>query len=309
MASYCGRCLASLAIAVSVAGSFIATQRRGLDAIERLVRRMIPAAAEQTAAVAVVISEAYNRPVRVAVCLVVHVLCWFGAAGGSWLILDFIGHPLPFFSVVAIESLLFAIRNAAFVVPSGLGVQEGSYALLGPLFGLPAEAALALSLLKRARDIVIGVPVLLLWQLMEEPPGPCARRSATDRERYLAAEVLVVVAVIRIGPVHPAPVVPDPRIVPAGGVIDDDRNRIGRGARTHGEAARAGLPRVLGHVGAEGRAAEAADDGQPPSRPPPRARLEPITAPRMPPTIAPPVVRLASARMQFAWAQASAWAA
>lgn len=159
--------LASLAIAVSVAGSFIVTQKRGLDVIERLVQRMIPAAAAQTAAVSQVISAAYNQPLRLLVCLVVHVACWFGAAGGTWLILDFIGHPLPFWSVVAIESLLFAIRNAAFVVPSGLGVQEGGYALLGPLFGLPAEVALALSLLKRARDIVIGVPVLLIWQVFE----------------------------------------------------------------------------------------------------------------------------------------------
>ena len=79
----------------------------------------------------------------------------------------FIGHRLPFLSVVAIESLLFAIRNAAFMVPSALGVQEGAYALLGPLFGLPAEAALALSLLKRARDITVGVPTLLSWQLAE----------------------------------------------------------------------------------------------------------------------------------------------
>ncbi len=159
--------LASLAIAVAVAGSFIATQRRGLDAIERLVRRMIPSAAEQTAAVAQAISEAYSKPIRLAVCLVIHVGTWFGSAVGTWLILDFIGHRLSFWSVVAIESLLFAIRNAAFVVPSGLGVQEGSYALLGPLFGLPAEAALGLSLLKRARDIVMGVPVLLVWQFLE----------------------------------------------------------------------------------------------------------------------------------------------
>jgi putative membrane protein len=166
--------LASLAIAVSVAGSFIATQKRGLDVIERLVQRMIPAAAAQTSAIAEVIGEAYERPWRLAACLAIHVLCWFGAAGGTWLILDFIGHPLPFWSVVAIESLLFAIRNAAFVVPSGLGVQEASYALLGPLFGLAAEAALALSLLKRARDIVIGVPVLLIWQVLE------GRRSLKD---------------------------------------------------------------------------------------------------------------------------------
>ena len=69
--------------------------------------------------------------------------------------------------MVAIESLLFAIRNAAFMVPSGLGVQEGAYALLGPLFGLPPEAALALSLLKRARDVAVGVPALISWQIVE----------------------------------------------------------------------------------------------------------------------------------------------
>ena len=53
------------------------------------------------------------------------------------------------------------------MVPNGLGVQEGAYTLLGPLFGLPAEMALALSLTKRARDISIGVPALLVWQAME----------------------------------------------------------------------------------------------------------------------------------------------
>ncbi|MEI9890272.1 MAG: hypothetical protein WDN45_06275 [Caulobacteraceae bacterium] len=81
---------------------------------------------------------------------------------------------------MAIESLLFAARNAAFIVPSGLGVQEGVYALVGPLFGLPAEAALALSLLKRGRDLAIGVPVLLSWQLAEGKRSLFARRpSAT----------------------------------------------------------------------------------------------------------------------------------
>jgi len=54
-----------------------------------------------------------------------------------------------------------------FVAPAGLGVQEGTYALVGPLFGLPAEAGLALSLLKRGRDLVVGVPTLLAWQAVE----------------------------------------------------------------------------------------------------------------------------------------------
>ena len=69
--------------------------------------------------------------------------------------------------VIAIESLLYAIRSVAFAVPNAVGVQEGAYIMLGAAFGLTPETALALSLLKRARDLVIGVPALLAWQVLE----------------------------------------------------------------------------------------------------------------------------------------------
>jgi putative membrane protein len=159
--------LTGLGVATGVVILFIVTQRRALAAIERLIERRLPAIAGQTAGVAAVVERAYSRPARLAVCLGVHVFAWFGSAAGTWLILDFMGRPMPFLSVAALESLLFAVRNAAFFAPSGLGVQEGAYALIGPLFGLPAEAALALSLLKRARDITVGVPMLIGWQILE----------------------------------------------------------------------------------------------------------------------------------------------
>ena len=157
----------SVGVGLAIVISFIVTQRKGLEGLGRFVQRLAPSAAEHTAEMGRVIEEAYGKPARLGWSLALHIFAWFGGAAGTWLILDLMGHPLPFLSVVAIESLLFAARNAAFVVPSGLGVQEGVYALLGPLFGLPAEAALALSLLKRARDIAIGVPVLLSWQFAE----------------------------------------------------------------------------------------------------------------------------------------------
>ena len=46
-------------------------------------------------------------------------------------------------------------------------MQEGGYIMLGALFGLTPETALALSLVRRARDIVIGAPVLAVWQMVE----------------------------------------------------------------------------------------------------------------------------------------------
>lgn len=165
----------SVGVGLLIVVSFIATQRKGLSKLGAFIQRLAPSAADHTQAMSQVIDDSYGRPTRLLIGLALHILAWFGGAWGTWLILDFMGHPLPFMSVVAIESLLFAARNAAFVVPSGLGVQEGVYALLGPLFGLPSEAALALSLLKRARDIAIGVPVLLSWQLAE------GRRTLAER--------------------------------------------------------------------------------------------------------------------------------
>jgi len=166
--------LTGLVIVTILVAGFVFAQRRGLSPLERLARRIAPNAAEHSAEFNKIVDSAYAQPVRLWSALAVHVGCWIAAAGGTWLILWLIGRPLPFTSVMAIESLLFAIKNAAFVVPTGIGVQEGAYAILGPLFGLPPEAALALSLLKRGRDILIGVPILLSWQFVE---GRRTRRS------------------------------------------------------------------------------------------------------------------------------------
>ncbi len=52
----------------------------------------------------------------------------------------------------------------------GLGVIEGGYLGVGILLFGPqhADFAVALSLMKRVRDIAIGVPALAIWQTMVE---------------------------------------------------------------------------------------------------------------------------------------------
>ena len=84
-----------------------------------------------------------------------------------WLGFRLIGARVELSSVIAIESLVYAIRSAAALVPNALGVQEGAYVILAPLFGIAPEVALAVSMLKRARDVAVGVPVLLMWQAAE----------------------------------------------------------------------------------------------------------------------------------------------
>lgn len=92
---------------------------------------------------------------------------WLASAAGAWIVLHLVGNRLSLWSVMSLESLIFTLRSVAFFVPGALGVQEAAYALAAPLFGLPAETALALSLAKRARDVALGLPSLLVWQISE----------------------------------------------------------------------------------------------------------------------------------------------
>ena len=74
---------------------------------------------------------------------------------------------MGFGDAVAIEALLAAVSAIGFLVPASAGVQEAGYVGLGAIFGVPPDIALGVSLVRRARDILVGVPCLLLWQLAE----------------------------------------------------------------------------------------------------------------------------------------------
>ena len=53
------------------------------------------------------------------------------------------------------------------LILGALGVQEAGFILAAGLVGQPPEAAIALSMLKRARELVVGVTGLLVWQWVE----------------------------------------------------------------------------------------------------------------------------------------------
>jgi putative membrane protein len=96
-----------------------------------------------------------------------HTAAWLGNAGETWLILALLGHPVSFAAALAIESLSACARGAAFVVPSGLGVQEGAIVLVAALFGIGAPEALALAIVKRGRELLVGLPAMLAWWMSE----------------------------------------------------------------------------------------------------------------------------------------------
>ncbi|MGH7893798.1 MAG: sulfotransferase [Candidatus Binatia bacterium] len=110
-----------------------------------------------------------------------HLLSWAVGVGEVWLVLMLLGHRVGWLDALLLESLGQAVRAAGFFIPGALGVQEGGYLALGRLLGLGPETSLALSLSKRARELMLGVPGLMVWQLQATRPTPLLdRRHAPD---------------------------------------------------------------------------------------------------------------------------------
>lgn len=97
----------------------------------------------------------------------VHLAAVFLGASEVWVALLFMGHPVSVAQALAIESLGQGTRAAAFVLPGGIGVQDGTLIAACAIFGIPAEVALAMALIKRVPDLALGLPSLLAWQALE----------------------------------------------------------------------------------------------------------------------------------------------
>lgn len=115
---------------------------------------------------------AKGRWTQLLTALALHLAAWALGAAEVWIALACIGADVTMTEAVVMEALAQALKSAAFVVPSGLGIQEGGFVLAGALFGVDAQTAIALSLVKRVPDVALGLPALVLWQMLEARRAP-----------------------------------------------------------------------------------------------------------------------------------------
>lgn len=113
------------------------------------------------------IREQYSRPLRLIVATGWQFAGYVTGSFETWLALHLLGFPISVWDAIAIEAVTQALRHIIFVVPAGLGVQEGGLVLFGNMIGLPPEASVALSLVKRMREVAFGLPALISWQWAE----------------------------------------------------------------------------------------------------------------------------------------------
>ncbi|MFC6792457.1 HpnL family protein [Methylobacterium komagatae] len=161
-----------VALAVPALAAFYLIQRRaGHRVIQALLSRF--ASGREWRALGAIdqlydgLRRLYGEHGRVSAAIAIHFGGWIIGTAEVYVCLHFMGYPVDFSHALVIESLAQAVRGAAFAVPGALGAQEGGLIALCGMFNIPAEAALALSLVKRFADIGVGLPSLWLWHRIE----------------------------------------------------------------------------------------------------------------------------------------------
>src|SRR5437660_6449114 len=123
----------------------------------------------------------YARRRAVVMCCVWTIISLVAGSGEIWIALHALDLHATFVNALILQSMVLTIRSAAFAVPGGLGVQEGGYLFVGNLLGIPGDAAFALSLIARVRELGLGIPGLICWQVIEARRLWRGRLAATAR--------------------------------------------------------------------------------------------------------------------------------
>jgi putative membrane protein len=160
-----------LAIAVIMCVGLIIAQQGGSKIFRAIAQRLAGEQADGAALhmdrLQASLDDIYGSRDRLALASFFHLVCWFGTATASFIGFHALGVPLSYIDAIAIEAMLHAIMALAFFVPGRVGIQEAAYTVLAGIFGVPPEIAISLSLLRRARDFCIAMPVLVAWQGLE----------------------------------------------------------------------------------------------------------------------------------------------
>ncbi len=139
-------------------GGFFAAQRLGLF---RLAERFgLPGLHDALA-------ELHANPGPLLGTGVWHLLAWLLGTVETWVALLAMGADASWRSAFILETLGMVARAVGFAVPGALGVQEAGFVVVGQLVGIPPDAAIAVSMIKRVRELLVGLPGLIVWQAHE----------------------------------------------------------------------------------------------------------------------------------------------
>jgi len=113
------------------------------------------------------IREIYQCKSKLIPCFIWRLAGWIVKSGENWIILYLAGVSITWQEALILESLCTAFRSAAFFVPAGLGVQDGGLLYVGLIIGIDSTSLMALALAKRFRELMVGIPGILCWFILD----------------------------------------------------------------------------------------------------------------------------------------------
>ena len=109
----------------------------------------------------------YSRFPALLVCALFWITSWLIGCVETWVTLFALGVQTSFIVALIVETAGQSVRSVFFIVPAGLGIFEGGMVMICSLLGISGEVALALSLIRRAREALFSGPGLIIWQFVE----------------------------------------------------------------------------------------------------------------------------------------------
>jgi len=179
-------------VALIAAGTVIAALLRGWienlleNSVLALLRRWPGLAPAPQSEVQAFLRHIFARGDRLLFGLSIHIFCWLFGAVEIWVMFALMNIRITGLEAVIIDSLVSTLRSLAFAVPAAAGTQEASYLLVCGFLGIAPAEAVAASLVRRGRELVIGVFVLAIWQLLEivaPSPGEQQGSALTLKKR------------------------------------------------------------------------------------------------------------------------------
>jgi uncharacterized membrane protein YbhN (UPF0104 family) len=123
---------------------------------------MGPDIAADAGALDAAVRAQYATPLRLLCAAGFRLLGWLLCALELWFAGQLLGVELGLQQALILESLGQAARSAGFLLPGGLGVQEGSMLAVAGAIGVTPEAVLAIAVLRRGRELLYGLAGLAL---------------------------------------------------------------------------------------------------------------------------------------------------
>ncbi len=139
------------------------------ERLQRFLRPLVGATALSLGAVALdrEVRATLDRSPTLVLAGGLQMVALISGAFEVWLALRLFGHPVSVKGALILESVTQAVRQVAFVIPAGVGVQEAGLIMFGHTLGLSRELALTVSIAKRMREVLWGVVSLASWQWVE----------------------------------------------------------------------------------------------------------------------------------------------